>query len=213
MIYRENKIPYIFIHNPRTSGTSLEAYLIWRGGKYFLQKHSIYAMISDIDPSNFYTFGFVRNPFSREVSLYYLHKHVTSIDYSFEEWVNKRYVTKEITQYTGPQYGYFCDVNGQLKAHIFKFEDRERSIDEISSNLGFPFEQMLHYKAMPQRGNFSTKASGDYRSHYTQELIDIVTPIFQIDMDAFGYDFDGPTNIKKNVTFKFDVPVPDITTF
>ena len=103
-------------------------------------------------------------------------------------------------------------MDGQLKAETFRYEEREKSIDEICSKTGFPFDQMLQYRAMIHRGNFVSNQNGDYRKFYTTELIDIVTPFFQLDMDAFGYDFDGPIDTRKPVTYKIDGPVTEATT-
>lgn len=201
MIYSNTKVPYAFIHNPRTSGTTLAKYLVWRGGIETdrLLIHRRYIDESALmDLTNYYVFGFVRNPFSREVSIFTMYKTLSGRNPTFAEWIESRFVEQIDKNFICPQYEYFCDATGALKANIFNFERRKESITEIADRLKFPVEQMLNYSPMV---NSVRSPEIDYRTMYTYAMVDIVTPFFQLDMDAFGYNFDGYTGITKSVTY------------
>lgn len=192
MIYSDKKVPYAYIHNPRTGGTALSSYFIWRGGHQLNDRvHITYTEASEIfNFDNYYTFGFVRNPFSREVSMYYLMTQATGKNMSFTDWVHAKLTNSENLQNNLiiPQIDYFCDSNRVIKANIFKYEDRKNAIAEISSILQFPYEQMANY--IPTLNSPRSPEGVDYRTHYTNETIDIVSEMYKIDLETFGYTFE-----------------------
>ena len=192
MIYSDKNVPYAFIHNPRTSGTTLTNYFLWRGATRLTDSnHDTYNEASKIfNFDNYYTFGFVRNPFSREVSLYNLVLTNSGRDISFEEWVHSRHeVDNPRSWLVMPQIDYFCDSNREIKANIFKFEDRKDSIRTISDILQFPYEQLINY--VPIIDSPKSPPGIDYRSYYTSRTFDILSYKYKIDLDTFGYTFDS----------------------
>ena len=205
MIVCDTNIPYAFIHNPRTSGTSISDYLVEHANGRILSNiidpgyrlHSIYAeetRYRSLD--NHFVFGFVRNPFSREYSLFNLYRKRINNHIDFKTWL-----IDYDDQYRRPQYGFFCDIEGNLKANIFRFEEREASLRTIATILGLDIVEFINHTS-PSSINFNVSTS--YLEMYDQEMIDIVYDRYRVDFEAFGYTFDGYNPIGQNVPFTFD---------
>mgnify|MGYP001138586472 CR=1 FL=1 len=92
----ENK-NYLFIHVPRTAGSSL-GYVLHTAlnGDRIYDIHSSFSELENTCPKrvkNKFKFGFVRNPFEREFSqwLYHAYKPEFLVTPTFEEWITWRY--------------------------------------------------------------------------------------------------------------------------
>lgn len=204
MIVRDNLIPYAFIHNPRTSGTNICAFLQERGGGRVLNNildiehrlHSVYAEeVRYRSFDGYFIFGFVRNPFSREFSLYNLYLKKKNKDIEFKRWL-----FEERDQYHNPQYGYFCDMDGKIKTNIFRFEERENSIRTISYILGFDSIELESYTSVD---NESFNITSSYQEQYDSEMIDFMYHKYDVDFKAFGYTFEGYDDSAREVNFQF----------
>lgn len=216
MIIRDGEKPYVFVHNPRTAGTTLLNFLTeYCGGIIYCPKnemysqyvkHRVYANGPD-RIKNYYKFGFVRNPFSRELSLYKL-LTLTIEGLSFKEWVLSRFsgekitgnYEKSLTAYTLPQYGFFCDVNGDLVVNWFRYENRLSALEKIGNIIGINMKSMIDYRPVNNSMRFDII---EYQKEYDNEMIDLVERAYKIDLDAFGYTFDGYKETQP-VSFKFD---------
>lgn len=199
MIIRDENVPYAFIHNPRTSGTSITEYLInYCGGRRlrnvpeYVQEHSIYAEESRYrNFDSHYVFGFVRNPWSREWTLHKLYCRDTGNSVDFKSWL-----MHDFPWYRQPQYGMYCDLAGKLKTNIFRFEDRSNAIKQISDIIKTDSEQFESYNV---NNGFNTGMK--YVKDYDQEMIDCVAERYSLDIEAFGYYFDGYDDVIKDVPF------------
>ncbi len=209
MIYRNDDVPYAFFHVPRTSGTNIGHYLETRcGGRVCLNTctpavhHSVYASeVKHKDLSNFYKFGFVRNPYSRDYSLFTLyHQSPGTEKMEFKDWIIKRYSSyddHDAQNFRLPQYGYYCDESGTLQVNVFRYEERELALQHIADIIKTDpiklIENRPDYSESDFRYNHVVRGVEyrDYRSLYDNELYDFVTPFYQTDLDAFGYTFDG----------------------
>lgn len=206
MIVCDNNIPYAFVHNPRSSGTSISEYLTNCAGGRMLTNifelrcrlHSVYAEeVRYRRFDNHFVFGFIRNPFSREYSLYKLFNRRINPNVSFKQWLFEYY-----DQYSRPQYGFFCDTTGELKVNLYRFEERESSMRAIAQRLNLDAERFISYNSKDSV-NFNVEDS--YIEAYDNEMIDFVAEKRKVDLEAFGYTFDSYTDVIKNVPFSFDV--------
>ena len=205
MIIRDGSNAYGFIHNPRTSGSSITQYLLDScGGRRLLNvpdhamEHSIYAEEARYrNFENHYMFGFVRNPWSREWSLYKLYMHNSNRSSAIKPMDFKTWLMTPSEWYRNPQYGMFCDVDGKLKVNIFRFEERAAALREISEKINAKSEAFESHDA----GN-GTRGGMHYVKDYDQEMIDIIADRYKVDIDAFGYYFDGYENKIQEVDFK-----------
>jgi hypothetical protein len=202
MIVRDGDDAYAFIHNPRTSGTSIADYLIKNcGGKIlrnvedYAVEHGVYAEQIKYRPfPNHYIFGFIRNPFSREVTLHKLYCRNTGNVVEFKKWL-----FDDFPWFRKPQYGYFCDTQGVIKANIFRFEDRSNAIATIASIIGTDAAALESHNV---HNGFNINMS--YIKQYDNEMIDLVSQRYAVDLKAFGYYFDGYHDVIKEVPFSFN---------
>lgn len=187
MIYGKNwEKPYLFIHVPKTGGTSLEEHLVkCSKGIECGTNHNVafQAKCWLDDFESLYKFGFVRNPFAVELSIYAY--HIPSwggpdgpSGMSFDTWVKWRWTDtpKSIlktnpdmpTDYwkygwlfgKSPMYGYFCDSRGRIIVdHIARFERLHDEWDNILSHIGVSDKVPHHHYP----GYFYNKLDSEYK--------------------------------------------------
>ena len=142
MIYFDNAI---FVHNPKTSGSSFEKMCEQKHG--LQKKHGIHSSAIDIRPEDRdkTVFGFMRHPVLSEFSNWRYHKYswVGTDEFNFSTWCRWRYETPKEEQAAyakslglkpkqieygwifnvNSQAGYFCVEDGSCIAkRIFRFE-------------------------------------------------------------------------------------------
>lgn len=219
MIYCNNGLnsSFAFFHNPRTSGSSISECLIRHGGveskaNHYLPIHSIFAYESKYrNLDNHYKFGFCRNPYSREYSFYSLHKkfskYVEKLNIpTFKHYIIKKWAEGVLLDSSSQQYGYFCDTDGKLQVNVFKYEERVKALKHIGEKIKINLNP--EHRASPDgdyRYNIGLTLDKHYTEMYDNEMIDLLEPKFRLDMDAFGYTFDGHKE-PKQVEFVFKQP-------
>ena len=126
---------------------------------------------------DYFTFAFVRNPFSRIVSLYNWIKSESAesnkIDHpgTFENFIkNYENIYKNQLQ---------ADFIGAVD-FVGRFENLESDWKEVCNLLKVPYIKLDHYK----KQNY-----GDYKDYYNDELISIVRGQFIKDLETFNYDY------------------------
>lgn len=209
--------PFAFFHNPRSSGSSVSECLIRHGGleskaNHHLPIHSTFAYESKYrNLDNHYKFGFCRNPYSREYSFYSLHKttrkNIERLGIpTFKHYLIKKWVDGVYLDSTSHQYGYFCDTNGKLRVNVFKYEERVKALRDIGEKIKINLNP--EYRASPDgdyKHNIGVTPDKHYTEMYDNEMIDLLEPKFRLDMDAFGYTFDGNKE-PRQVEFAFKQP-------
>jgi hypothetical protein len=143
-----HKYKLIFIHVPKTGGTSIEKILNLRNNYngygilenkalQHLKWNSYKLFLGDNIFNNYYKFSVVRNPIDRLISEYYWtplkfgYKSGKSFDIFLnkcEEIVNNsKYKKTKYHDHFIPQYLFLCDKNDKIKVNkIFKFEEFEK---------------------------------------------------------------------------------------
>lgn len=214
MIIRDHGASYAFIHNPRTSGSSITNFLLeYCGGKRYSVKseiekqynvHRVYASGPE-KIKHYYKFGFVRNPFSRELSLYKLLMKNNS--FTFKEWIISRFSDSTNKNYESillyyklPQFGYFCDINGELDVNVFRYEERDTALKIIGDNIKVNMSNIGRFRPSKNSPRFDI---GDYRNEYDYEMVSLIEEAYRVDLDNFGYTFEGFKPPEKK-TFKFN---------
>ena len=186
----------IFIHIPKTAGMSLLNAIY---DDVTLESHrSMYfnKIALNIKSDEYFSFTFVRNPFSRLYSTYtFLEKgginkfdrdafetHLAKFK-DFEDFVLNGLNKEIIFQITHliPQYEYLCDLRGNIEVDfVGRFEDLEKDIRNLSSKLGKDIV-LSHLNKNTNKLN--------YTDVYTAEMIEKVHHIYQKDIDVFEYSF------------------------
>jgi hypothetical protein len=180
MISHEHRC--IFIHIPRTGGTSIE--VAFTGNDLFnvipFQKHLTARQSKDFYGDywdDYFKFSIVRNPWDRVISLYH-----------FEAF-------RDINVLSGKSMNYFletyepyshepnpCDCNNIIDLpldFIGRFENIEEDFKSICDHLEVSFD-LPHIE--------STK-HGHYSGYYNEETKQIVAEKYSDDIKRFGYDF------------------------
>lgn len=177
---------FIFIHIPKTAGTSME-HVDWIGESQ--DKHGsineVYRFASltlEITPDTMFKFAFVRNPYDRFMSGVVNHvlksdnlerKAITAF-IKGEENFNQYTVLREQNKFiTSPVSG---DI---LVDFIGRFEDLQSDFNKVCERLGEP-QTDLPYKMISSHSN--------YDKFYTDETRAIVADYFSKDFEMFGYE-------------------------
>jgi hypothetical protein len=186
MICHESKA--IFIHIPRTGGTSVELALIgknwWqvdRTTKHLTcrQARQVYAEYWD----NYFKFSIVRNPWDWLVSLYLSHNKARSeggrIDWkSYAK--NPRLALHEQNSIIQ------SEIIGDEIDFILKFENLSQDFKLLCSRLSREIAELPHFVAKSGRVD---EKDQHYSKFYDDELRDIVARRHKADIRRFNYSF------------------------
>lgn len=201
---------FLFVHNYKVAGTSLRRSLRRFDVKSWLKSplQDKWLMISGQAPKifsynfpthdtalelkeklptevfdSYYKFGFVRNPWDWQVSLYYFmlknkkhyqHELISSMK-DFDEYIRWR-VKNEVRL----QKRFFFDNDGTcIVDYIGKIENLEEELQKIGDTLGVKL-RMHHLN--------KSRDDNKYKKMYTQETLDMVTKAFAEDIETFGYE-------------------------
>lgn len=213
--------PWVFIQTPKSGSQSITCALediamqkklnvnvkLW-GNKYnhasLNQMLNFGAMSSNL-PKNFKSFGVVRNPYARAVSIF---KHFTKNDKlskffgpSWEKialsqdlltfngfWKNMRIAWLDKISTYNPDYKYLfiscpqyiwvegCDV-------VLKLED------QLKINNFLQTEFNCEISKLPHVNSSIIPSNRDYKNYYNDESYEMITNLFKKDIESFNYTF------------------------
>ena len=203
-----HKHKFIFIHIPKTGGTSVEDTLfssktrtkknLWGGydsNKYqtgglqhLMASHILTEVGGDIF-SKYFKFSFVRNPWDKMVSQYNytiakrpdLMRHIGITEStSFKDYINHVIVAKLHVQWDH-QYKFLYDGNGKLLVDfIGRFENFQEDFDIVCDKIKIPRQKLPHTKKSKRE---------HYTEYYDDETRQIVAEKYAKDIEYFGYEF------------------------
>jgi hypothetical protein len=183
----------IFIHIPKTAGTSIARALFNAGSR-----HIPCIEYEKANPEKFrryFKFAFVRNPWSRLFSAYHFLRSggMNSADrawserrlanyQSFEqfvhEWVNETNIGSWV--HFRPQLDFITDANGHMVMdYLGRIERIDTDFEVICQKLGI--------SALLSKSNEGDK--DDYSKAYSREMIEIVGNSYSKDIDLLNYSF------------------------
>ena len=189
----------IFVHIPKTGGTSISAALF--GNASLTWGHfgvrDFYAELgAEID--DYYKFCVVRNPWDRFVSAYHYLSNVpdtvTFRTKSFADLFVRGRSIDDLARYLHenphmrrwahfrPQSD-FITLGGKVRVdRVIRFERMAIELSEMGEEVGIP-----ELRATPHL-NVSSRASS-YRSYYTDTTAGLVADVYRSDIETFGYSF------------------------
>ena len=194
----------IFIHIPKTGGTSIENYMnilnynnpILKHGygtfKNISFQHFTYSDYNEFLGihifKNYFKFSVIRNPYTRIISEYFWvpdklkigYKSNKSFDYFLEnvtKIINSNKLDQKYYDHFIPQYKFICDENGSKFVNkIFKFEDFNSIIKFLKSkNYKFNEKYILNKGRNKQQLNLNNKQKN------------IIYKIYKKDFKFFNY--------------------------
>jgi len=201
----------IFVHIPKTAGTSVLAAL---GAPPVFDTHAPLRAYQNAYPDLYaraFKFAFVRNPWDRFASSFHFMKDGTSWKMQ-QDWARRhigRQSFKEFTyrlrnplfrasvlaeRFFWPQMFWLMDARGRIGVdELFRFEALDTAMPRLCDRLVITRpEKTPHLRKVEK---------GDFRSLYDEQMIEIVGRIYRRDIDALGYVFgDRPQNRTSHVT-------------
>lgn len=228
-----HKYKCIFVHIPKVAGQSIEHVFLdlhelsWETRAPLLLrpntnsaagprrlahlKASEYVSCGHISQEKFdsyFKFSFVRNPWSRLVSVYNYLGYFNVMPFKqfleVEIWPKEEWEARLLMM---PQYDYLFNDNGeQLVDYIGRFEELQQGFDHVCNEIGIaqtklPFINKSGakpgiYKSFrkfakrlsPFHKDFSVR--GGYKEYYDKESRQLVSKKYERDIDTFKYTFD-----------------------
>ena len=187
MINHEYKC--IFIHIPRTSGTSIEMELgvdmdIKDNKKDFfasdkhLKASEIFNSINQNTWESYFKFTLVRNPWDRVISIFNM---PAFSDINFLSGKSLIYFLNHY-QPKPHEAGIQCMdyIDRDDLDFIGKFENRQQDVNFIFKKIGFPDAQNIHDRKSKHK---------HYTEYYNEETKQIVAEKYAKDIEYFGYEF------------------------
>ena len=190
------KHKFIFIHIPKCYGSSIEKSLvddscIFRSDAYphnFIFRYPLnHCTLSNIERSKvlypnfnkFYSFTFVRNPFSRLVSEYFYLKDRLELSKDI-----KKELIYLAEQSKNGIWGNHCKdqhsfINDKIN-YIGRVENVQEDFDIVCDKIGIPRQQLPHENKTKHK---------HYTEYYDDETREIVAEKYAKDIEYFGYKF------------------------
>ena len=190
---KTTKGSFLFIHIPKTGGTSINAAFNFPKPNSLVQikKHYRWCHIKPVlkpeiwEPS--FKFCFIRNPWDRLFSHYRFRKRrLKSQDLAhyktFEHWLNYELFENPKIGHLRPQLEWIKDEQGRIDMDfIGKFEQLQADFEIICQRNQLQLSLPHYEKSHP---------AIDYKKQYTPEMIDLVGKFYQEDIAYFQYTFD-----------------------
>ncbi len=147
----------------------------------------IASVISPQQFTEYFKFGFVRNPWDRTVSLYERKKKrvlAQKKETSFEEFVESaKYASSTCirSQFNRYQLDWFLDYGGNIRVDfIGRYERLEEDWATIARKLGIDTPLLHENESVGRR---------HYTEYYDRKTKDIIATRFAVDIDYFEYEF------------------------
>ena len=179
------KHQFIFVHIPKTGGQSLSSMLELDGEvRHFTEQYI--RENSEFDLKNYFSFAFVRNPWSRFLSLYFYlfgKDEDRYEDVSFKTFVNLFYSGHIIKNHRVWEKHYSSQLDYIDKScigYVGRFETMQSDFDVICEKIGF------NKKKLPHKNK--TKHS-HYTEYYDKETEKLIAEKYADDIEYFGYSF------------------------
>tara|TARA_Y100000310_G_scaffold342972_1_gene448537 strand:- start:108 stop:680 length:573 start_codon:yes stop_codon:yes gene_type:complete len=190
MINHEHK--FIFIHIPKTAGSSIEDFFIdrlslkrkdhvyWDDKNHQWAQHYTLAELGSHKYKYYFKFAFVRNPWDRVVSAcmyrkssirnFLMHNHAKNIE-------GKR----DPARHQMPQHEFLVDIYGKHRADfVGRFENLQTDFNHVCDRIGIERGKLPH----------SNKTKHKHYSHYyNKDTRGLVAKRYARDIEYFGYEF------------------------
>jgi len=179
MSFINHQYRHVFIHVPKTAGTSMERQA-WVGGNSHATARSFVPLARD-----YFSWGFVRHPCDRLVSVYYSAcqhggPHPRTQSYGgFADFVYRLEECMPELIHIRPQIEFLCDRTGKILVDfIGRFERLQQDWAQVCRQIGVPVLPLPRHNG---------SSHPPWRELYSRELLEIVRAFYATDFSVFGY--------------------------
>ena len=185
-----HKHKFIFVHIPKTGGTSIENFFGGCNKKHRSLSKMYNHLLFDI--KDYFKFTFVRNPYDRIVSLFfYMVKDENRNDVNFSSFVKNEVCWRinesrsSITRsgkrrHFSQQVDWFENYN-KNDFYIGKFENFQKDFNVVCDKIGIPPQQLPHKNKSNHK---------HYSEYYTDETRALIAKKYADDIEYFKYKFE-----------------------
>lgn len=188
----------IFVHVPKTAGTSMRGYFRSHGfapveyhapdgsndniTKVYIRGTSwrIKRNLEDVW-GEYFKFAFVRNPWDRLVSCW---KNRAPRYKSFSSFLDAHpwpETNQQLIWHTLSQLTHICDTDGKLIVdYVGRFENLQEDLDVVCDKLGVPGRKLPHINKSEHK---------PYWEYYTDSQQRFVYGLYRQEIEYFGYEF------------------------
>lgn len=192
MINCKNK--FIFIHIPKTAGSSIKSQLISAGFYNSFNKKDINALnmhehpsiedcknvLTPLEYKNFFKFTCVRNPWDLNISLFFYVKSQIS-HWLFRDAQNGFLNFLKKREQSGALHFNQIKINNNIEVDfVMRFENLQSDFNLVCDKINIARHKLPHK-------NFSKHKN--YQNYYNEEGKDIIFRNYQEDIDRFEYKF------------------------
>ena len=124
-----------------------------------------------------FRFTIERNPWDRQVSLYYWRNRTPEGRPSFDAWLRDESNSKVLDNWQ-----IYTIEDAVVADRVLRFENLAEDLKKLSSDLDLPMAPLPHAKV-------GHRPKADYRTMYTAETRDLVANWYRREIETFGYDF------------------------
>jgi len=187
-----HKHKFLFIHIPRTGGSSIESQFNFKEAKEKNKHWTLSGWKKILDPNIFdeyFKFSLVRNPWDFTVSKYKC------------PWFGSDSGGRPIGELAGKSLKYFLEhyktpshergetfydyFDPEQMDFIGRFENRENDLQYISQKISVHIDGNIHQRKIQMRD----KNKKHYTEYYDDETREIVAQKYARDIEYFGYKF------------------------
>lgn len=192
---------FLYVAVPKTGTASTHAFFGYRTGHPEPDEHHMSAQEAvnrHPEIADYFKFAFVRNPWSKLVSVYHDFTMQRGHQYSAKKKMDKP-LLHEFNDFEDlclrlkdsewrdnvffrPQSTFVTMDNGEVIDYVGKFEDLDDHFREACEMIGYPIRSAL---PMYHVGKYNH----DYRKHYSSESREAVRQFYQEDLELFDYEF------------------------
>lgn len=175
-----------FIHNPKTAGTSISTWLDENFATKRGRKHGHYLEVQEYFPDTVFTFGVVRNPWSRLASWYHF---ANPANQTFQQWLAERLQRYDVGPSFNPTMTWAknwyslatpqADWFGDDTNYVLRFENLAEDFEQIKNILHCTQDLCI----------INANTAYDYRSLYNDDLAELVRDIYIKDVIKYNYEF------------------------